>query len=101
MKTTMKLSLVIAILWLGCGLSGTAQTNEAYWVVEGNSNKLDYTIIHYYDAQHQKIKEERIEGRFLDIRKKRTVAQLNKKLSHLTEPNKESFARNNRRESVK
>ena len=101
MKTTMKLKVVIAILWLGCGLSGTAQTNEAYWVVEGNLNKPDYTIVHFYNAQHQKIKEERIEGRFLDIRKKRNVALLNKKLSRLTEPNKEAFARNNHRDRVK
>lgn len=101
MKTSMKINVVIATLLTGCSLGTVAQTNEAYWVVEGNLNKPDYTIIHFYNAQHQHIREERIEGRFLDIRKKRNIALLNKKLSRLTEQDKETLARNNRKDSVK
>jgi hypothetical protein len=99
MKTWIKLWMVISILWMGYGAA--AQTSEAYWVVEGNLNKPDYTIIHFYNSQHQKISEERVEGRFLDIRKKRNVMLLNKKLSRLTETNNEAFARNNRKDSIK
>lgn len=97
----MELNKMLAIVAIGCGLGAHAQTSEAYWVVEGNINKPDYTIVHFYDAQHQLIKEERIEGRFLDIRRKRNVALLNRRLSHLTEQHKESLARYERSDSIK
>lgn len=97
----MKFFLTVATLWMGYGLSAAAQMNEAYWVVEGNLNKPDYTIVHFYNTQHQQIREERIEGKFLDIRKKRNVTLLNRKLSRLTESDKETLARNNRKDSLK
>ena len=78
MKPIRKLSIVILLLCLAT--SAMAQRNSPFWTVEGNTNHPDYTIIRYYDAQFALIKEEKLAGKFLDIRKKRNQKLLDKKL---------------------
>jgi len=65
-----------------------AQTpgTSAFWVVEGNVKQPDYTIIRFYNDQLKLIKEERIDGKFLDIRKKQNQKLLNRKLEEYLHP---------------
>lgn len=57
-----------------------AQWNTPFWTVEGNVNQPDYTIIRFYDHQFSLIKEEKLSGKYLDIRKRRNQKLLDKKL---------------------
>src|SRR4051812_1660701 len=75
-NNTMKTNLtwLPLFLLLLAGSSATAQhANESvFWVVEVNVKKPDYTIIKFYNTQRVLLKEERISGKFLDIRKEKT-----------------------------
>jgi hypothetical protein len=55
-------------------------TGNNYWVVEGNVNTRDYTLIRFYDSANNLIHEETMQGKFLDISKRKNVKLLNKKL---------------------
>ncbi len=76
------------IKWLGSlmgmmiiAMSAAAQTSSNnYWVVEGNVNTRDYTLIRFYDSANNLIHEETMQGKFLDINKRKNVKFLNKKL---------------------
>ncbi len=78
MKPIRKLSIVILLLCLATSVM--AQWNSPFWTVEGNTNQPDYTVIRYYDTQFALIKEEKLSGKFLDIRKRRNQKLLDKKL---------------------
>jgi hypothetical protein len=80
----MKLIPLFILLMIACVTSVQAQsTSGKYWVVEGNIYKPDYTLIYFYDSSHHLIKQEKLEGKFLDIRKKRNVTFLNRKLQNI------------------
>jgi hypothetical protein len=78
MKTTRKL-LTVALM-MATATCVMAQWNTPFWTVEGNANQQDYTIIRFYDHQFSLIKEEKLSGKFLDIRKRRNQKLLDKKL---------------------
>lgn len=84
MKKENKLKVALAVLLITIVQGGFAQVPDgAYWVIEGNLHNPTYTLIHYYNAQHQLIKDERLEGKYLDITKRKNVKRLNKKLNAL------------------
>lgn len=68
---------------LVCGLptSWAQVSTGAYWVVEGNVNQKNYTLIRYYNAQNQLLREESLKGKFLDINKKRNRTYLDRRLA--------------------
>jgi hypothetical protein len=85
MKKENKLKVVLAVLLITIVQGGFAQDPDgAYWVIEGNLQNPTYTLIHYYNAQHQLIKDERLKCKYLDITKRKNVKRLNKKLNALT-----------------
>lgn len=70
----------------GAESQGMKDRAAAYWVIEGNINTRDYTLIHYYNDKDELVGEERLEGRLLDITKKRNVKFLNMKLRAWARP---------------
>ncbi|HWA35606.1 MAG TPA: hypothetical protein VG737_15800 [Cyclobacteriaceae bacterium] len=78
MKTKRLISLAgMMIIVMG---AAAQTTSNNYWVVEGNVNTRDYTLIRFYDSANNLIHEETIQGKFLDINRKKNVKLLNKKL---------------------
>jgi hypothetical protein len=73
---------------------------SAFWVVEGNVKRPDYTIIRFYDDQLKLIKEERIDGKFLDIRKKQNQRHLNRKLEEYLKPLQAKVIRRRVKDSI-
>ncbi len=86
MKTILKLTFLILLIGGAPAVNAQSEYRSAFWTVEGNIKKPNYTIIRFYDAQSLLIKEERVTGKFLDIRKKRNQKLLNKKLEELLHP---------------
>lgn len=85
MKTNMRVLAGLLCLTLGASVESFAQQkSNSYWVIEGNLRQPDYTIIHFYNGQNQKIGETRVEGRLLSLAKKRHLRFLNRKLRELT-----------------
>ncbi len=76
--------------------------NPNYWVVEGNVNTRDYTLIRFYDSNNNMVYEETLTGKFLDITKKKNVKLLNRKLRDfdLRDVNAKKTTRRNRRPAV-
>lgn len=98
MKATLKLGLTFITLLMG-GLSSTGAqpTNKpVFWVVEGNVKQPDYTIVKLYDRQMRLVREERVEGRFLDIRKRRDKRLLNRRLEDWMRPEPQVAVHRNR-----
>jgi hypothetical protein len=81
METKGKLIVMAWLVMIVITASGqNVESNANYWVVEGNVKTNDFTIIRFYDSGNQLIHEETMEGKFLDITKKKNVRFLNKKL---------------------
>lgn len=96
--------------WL-IALTGVAMTvitvangqvqNSNYWVIEGNVRTHDYTIVRFYDQAGNQLHEERLEGKLLDITKKRNVKMLNRKLRDFNAASDaKQVARKTRRKSI-
>ncbi len=85
MKTSVKLLGVVMII-LACGLmrSWAQASTGAYWVIEGNVNQKNYTLIRYYNTQNQLLREEMLKGKFLDITKKRSKSYLDRRLAYVS-----------------
>jgi hypothetical protein len=75
----------VAIITLLAGYSseswGQEKRRDPFWVVEGNSNQQTYSILRFYNGNGELVKEERLQGRFLDIRKKRDRIFMERKLA--------------------
>ena len=85
------ISLILALI-SGASFTHTqAQSRDAFWVIEGNPQSQRYTMIRYYDGDRRLIGEERVEKKWIDIRQKRNVRMLNRKLHRRLEM--ESMAR--------
>ena len=56
-----------------------------YWVIETNLKQQDYSIVRFYNASHQLIYEEQLDGIYLDARKRRTKKLLNETLRRVTD----------------
>lgn len=54
-----------------------------FWVIEGNINSADYTIIRFYAADSNLIQEERVDGFLIDIQKKKNRKYLDKRLAEV------------------
>lgn len=84
----MKNRFVTAVLLtflVGCWSSLKAQHENVkpFWVIEGNINTADYTIIRFYSADSNLIQEERIDGFMIDIQKKKNRKYLDKRLAEV------------------
>jgi tRNA A37 threonylcarbamoyladenosine biosynthesis protein TsaE len=91
MKPIQKITIVMAII-LNAGLThGLAQSNNcaAYWVIEGNIHQPTYTLLRFYTSEHLLIHEDRLNGKFLYIRKKKNRDFLDRKLNELKCPKME------------
>jgi hypothetical protein len=64
----MKLTVCLAIMFIGCVLttSGQAPKGDYYWVVETNTNVANHSIVKIYDQQNALIHEVELQKR-LDI----------------------------------
>lgn len=47
-------------------------TQDLYWVLETQASEAPYTIVHFYNAQDEKIYESRYEGVILNIADRQT-----------------------------
>jgi hypothetical protein len=85
LKNTL-LKAAAVILTFGCtalpAMAGMPPyaTETGYWVVESNTITKDFTIIKFYDSQHQLMYEEKMEGVYLNIKKRKHVKMLNNRL---------------------
>lgn len=87
MKTNKKWVPLFVLLLLLSVVSAMAQSkHDVFWVVEGNVKHRDYTMIRFYNAKLQLLKEERISRKFLDIRKKKNRRLLDTKLKEFLYP---------------
>jgi hypothetical protein len=86
MKTTSKLLLMILLMAGFASARGQSPDNSVFWVVEGNRNQPRYTIVRFYNADLLLLKEEKITGKFLDIRKKKNQILLDMKLKEFLYP---------------
>ncbi|TGE20219.1 hypothetical protein [Hymenobacter elongatus] len=101
MKTHLFFRLLLSSLLLLAGLASAAPrltppTNApvaGYWNLETNLLTRDYTIIRFFNDQHELVYEERLDNLCLDLSKgtglcRRTARQLNVALHHvLRDPN--------------
>jgi hypothetical protein len=53
---------------------------EGYWVVESNTSSLKKSTVYFYTSDDILIYKENVEGKKINIRKKKTVFQLNQVL---------------------
>jgi hypothetical protein len=84
MKTNMKVLAGLLFMMLAASVESVAQQkSNSYWVIEGNIKQPNYTIIHFYNGQDQKIGETRVEGKFLSLTKRSHLRFLNRKLREL------------------
>jgi hypothetical protein len=84
MKTNMKVLAGLLFMMLAASVESVAQQkSNSYWVIEGNIKQPNYTIIHFYNGQDQKIGEIRVEGKFLSLTKRSHLRFLNRKLREL------------------
>lgn len=66
--------------------SAQAQASKpatGYWVVETNLHEAPYTIVKMYNLQNTLLYEERLEGKRLNIKRRRHVRMLNTSLNNL------------------
>ncbi|MEJ8800458.1 hypothetical protein [Pontibacter sp. H249] len=89
-KMIIKTSACLA-LTLGSYFTANSQSMEAakepYWVTETNAKLKNYTIVRFYNTQHQLVYEERLDGVHLDATRKRTKRMLSKALQGVMQNN--------------
>jgi len=72
------LILLLVSTWYSQAIAQKA--TDAFWVIEGNPGKQDFTIVRFYSGDRKLIAEERIAQNWIDISRKRNVKMLNRKL---------------------
>ena len=100
MKNTFKKTLLALLLGASAFTSSLAQQEpitQNYWVVETNLKQRDYSIVRFYNQNHQLIYEEKLNGKYLNISRPRHVKRLNLALSAVSE---KSFAAVNQQKVV-
>lgn len=78
----MRTLFTFLLLVLGAGLS-EAKPSAYYWVVESTTSLNGSSTIRIYNAQHELIYTEKVEGKVLDITNKRVAEHLNRKARKL------------------
>jgi hypothetical protein len=88
MKAKLRITIATTIVLIGFVSLAHAQTSNCavYWVIEGNIYRPTYTLIRFYTSNHLLIQEQRLVGKFLDIRKKKNRDLLDRKLNQLKCP---------------
>ena len=81
MNKELMLSLILTLIvgWT----SGQKQKSYPFWVVEGNIRTPYYTIVRFYSSDGLLLKQERVEGFFIDINKKKNRRFLDKRLAQV------------------
>jgi hypothetical protein len=92
LKNTLIIAASVLLCCVGTSLQAKAATpyttpDTGYWVVESNTASKDFTVIRFYDSQHRLMYEEKLEGVYLNIKKRRHVKMLNHTL-HMVETNR-------------
>ncbi len=102
MNVTMKWLIALTGIAMTVITSANGQAhNSNYWVIEGSVRTHDHTIVRFYDRVGNQLYEERVEGKFLDITKKKNVKMLNRKLRDFnTASDAKQVARKTRRKSI-
>ncbi|MDJ1504665.1 hypothetical protein [Xanthocytophaga agilis] len=80
----MKKIIVSISLLIGIGIVGVAPAlgqSSGYWVTESDIHTKQYTIVHFYNDANVQIYEEKLDGVFLNLKRKKTVQQLNAALN--------------------
>ncbi len=54
---------------------------EPYWIIESNLKTPEKSIVYFYTASHVLMYKESVEGRKLNVNKRKTVKQLNAALT--------------------
>lgn len=54
--------------------------NRSFWVIEGNPQRQNFTVVRYYSAERKLIGEEVIKKPWIDLRKKRNIRMLDRML---------------------
>jgi hypothetical protein len=78
----MKMVLTIAVCCLLVA-NADAQNVKPYWVIETNSNNKANTILRIYDVQNVLIHEVTINGKSLNILKRKDRKRINKKVKDI------------------
>lgn len=60
--------------------TGFAQTPRGFWNIEISPRVHNYTIVRYYAADKRLIGEERVARAWVDIRRRRIIKKLDRKL---------------------
>jgi hypothetical protein len=72
-----RIILLSFLLIVTCGLHAqTEKISPAYWVVETNSNKKDFSIVRLYDSNDRLIQEVKMEGYYFDVTRARDRRKL-------------------------
>ncbi|HET8861573.1 hypothetical protein [Marivirga sp.] len=82
MKTILILSLSLV---LSASSFAKPKNSGFYWVIETNMNDKSYTIVRFYNANHDLVNEKVIEGYFMSVRKAKDRRKLNRSLKNFTE----------------
>ncbi|WP_207493151.1 hypothetical protein [Aridibaculum aurantiacum] len=51
-------------------------SDKGFWIVESNINDKTWATIHFYNNDNQRIYSEMVDGRSINIKKKRTLMKL-------------------------
>lgn len=77
----MKTLLVLCLLLVThATLAQSQQPTRSFWVIEGNPQKQNFTVIRYYSADRKLLGEQVINKSWIDIRKKRNIRKLDRML---------------------
>ncbi|WP_345226305.1 hypothetical protein [Hymenobacter koreensis] len=85
----MKTLLISAVLALSAGTAAYAQAPATgYWNLETNLSTRDYTLVRFYNDEHQLVREERLDNLCLDLSQgtplcRRTAKLLNSTLTQV------------------
>ena len=83
--------IAIAVFAALCGTAASAQEaaplvpKGGFWIIESNMKTKDYTIVRFYTNADVLTYEEKLEGVYLNIRRKKTTKMLNQMLVSVTE----------------
>ncbi|WP_400191258.1 hypothetical protein [Hymenobacter sp. B81] len=86
----MKTLILLALLALSAAGSAQAQAQPStgYWNLETNLSTRDYTLVRFYNDQHELVREERLDNLCLDLSRptplcRRTTQLLNNTLTQV------------------
>jgi len=77
MKTLLALCLFLVT---HTTLAQSQQPTRSFWVIEGNPQKQNFTVVRFYSGDRKLLGEQVIKKSWIDIRKKRNIRKLDRML---------------------